>query len=201
MELIVEKKELLEAKRKLLALNIPKNKKLVTNVVLKAENNQLLIALPGYAISVRSKIIKSGAITLPLFIWEGLLLRVKSIPNSEIIIVAENGMIILDKFTVKNQHIKFTFSGDTLLDIPLNARPRDILSLVFNNYNAYENAGIVRLLKDILSKMRIHLQRASSILREYKVTPEDLAHLIANKLELKEIDRFLKMLFEDSFEN
>lgn len=56
MELIVEKKNLLEAKRRLLALKTPKNKKLATNVVLKAENNQLLIALPGYAISVRSNL-------------------------------------------------------------------------------------------------------------------------------------------------
>lgn len=200
MELIVKKTDLLNVKRQISTIKLPKKKKLIANVILSAENNEFSIALTGYEVKIRARIIKSGSFTLPFFIWENLILNINNIPNSEIIIAVEENIIMLDKFTIKNQHIKSTTYKKAILEIPLNAGPGEVLSTVFNNYEQYENAGLNIRVKNILSRLRKQLWQASSILKEYKITPADIAQIIAEKLALNEKDKFLDLLFENSSE-
>jgi hypothetical protein len=195
MEAIVPKSELQKCGRILKAAKLTKAaKKASVNLTV---TEHLSVIGPGFNQVLTCKPIKWGTVLMPFSTWEYIISRLRFMQEDEVTIQAEDGCVKFGKMEISAPGIKVTRKDKLPLEIPLNARPVDILKCFSHGPDRLESAGIWKPVLFYMTRLRQQLRQAASPLEEYGIRPQDLAIPIAMKLGIENLREFVGILFSD----
>ena len=84
------------------------------------------------------------------------------------------------------------------LEIPGDAKPIQIVQFALgHDIKTVRQSAVWKTVKAAIGEVRKQFERAAVPIKKYGVTPQDIALLVAEKLEIREQGRFIDILFHD----
>lgn len=168
------------------------------DVQLRAEE-KLMVSAPGFLFALDCISDEWGCVTVPSIVWSHILKVSRYIGSDELTIIADDGLISIDTFRIKNKMIRCSFYDKMHLEISIDANLQQACQLV-DKYDivTIKTSPIYKTLKIILCKFRSKLFNAADILMECGITPEDIATMVASKMKIHNYDEFIQLLEEAS---
>ncbi len=160
-------------------------------------SEKLSVSGMGFSATIKCTVESWGHVTLPFIIWEKII-KASLISDEYISIKAETGHIQANTFEFNHPLIHVARIDDNLSSLPLNASLKDVVNHVFNNTSSkYDELIRNRTVLEVLSKLLKHIHQANEHLQEWDIDTADIAEMITGKLQIKDKDLFLDILFSD----
>jgi len=199
MKAILTRSELV-SHRNCLKIANPKHKKVAENAQITITvSDKFVVTGLGFCQDLKCKPIQWGTIALPHLVWQKLIENlVPLVKDEEVTIAAENFQIDFGKTRIENPHIIVRRADKLSLGIPTDAKPIDIIKFALEqDFRALRNSVAWRTVLAAVDVVRRQIERASAPIKRYGFTPEEVAELVGQKLELRDLQGFVRMLFPD----
>ena len=199
MKAIIERKQL-ALHQKTLKNAKPSDKKIVsTSGTAITFSESITIDGPGFRQKFDGRVLTWGRATVPLRTWTYLIMHYKKLSTGDpICIEIQDGELKFDNSTIRHDDIRMLKSDELPLDMAVNTELYEIIKW-FNKHDlgALRASGMWPSFRAAMDQLRGNLQNATNHLTPYGITVEDLAVLAANKMGIKNRDRFIEILFQD----
>jgi len=198
MKAVVSKRELITHRKHLLIA--PPSKKLAeTAQVTLSAAEQLSVTGPGFRHDMKCEAVRWGTVRLPYKLWRHVIENLVPIINDkEIPITAEYYQMQFGTTKIENPRIMVTRLDRLALEIPGDAKPIQIVEFALRyDIKTLRQSAVWKTVKMAIDEVGKQIERAAIPIKKYGVTPQDLASLVAEKLEIREHGRFIDILFHD----
>jgi len=198
MKATIRKDELI-SHRKHLLLAKPSKKLAETAQVTISSSEQFSVTWTGFRHDMDCTAAQWGTVRLPYKLWQQIIEKlVPLINDKEFPINAENYQIEFGNTKIKNPRIVVTRLDRFSLEISGDATSIQIVEFVLRyDIRTLRNSSVWKTVIMAINEVRKHIERATSPIKKYGITREDLARLVAQKLGIKEHGRFIDILFTD----
>jgi hypothetical protein len=198
MKAVVSKRELI-SHRKHLMISPPSKKMAETAQVTVSAAEQLSVTGPGFRHDMNCKAARWGTVRLPYKLWQHIIENLVPILNDkEIPISAENYQMQFGTTKIENPRIMVTRLDRLALEIPGDAKPIQIVQFALgHDFKEVRQSAVWKTVKAAIGEVRKQFERAAVPIKKYGITPQDIALLVAEELEIQKQGRFLEILFHD----
>lgn len=184
--------------RKAFKVAKPDKKTASSSIVTLTVEEGLSVTSKGFRQKLECDPIEWGSITMPYNIWDRLLQYLRRVPDKRITISAKDGQIEFQQLTISNKNIKSMRPDKLVLEIPVNASELDIIRFAFlHGTERFKSSGNWKLLRHAFDELSKKIDEASSCLQECGVQPIDIARVVAKKLDIKDQQKFIDILFTE----
>ena len=137
---------------------------------------------------------------MPYKIWKRIIENIVPVLNhEEISIAAETFQLEFGGTKIEHPQIKVTRLDKLAVEIPVDAKPIEIVQFALGQDMRILRGSVAwKTVKSAIDQVRKQFERSCIPLKKYSVTPEDLAELVARKLEIRDQKRFIEILFRDN---
>jgi hypothetical protein len=198
MKAIISKGELINHRKHLLIAK-PSKKLAETAQVTMSAAEQLSVTGPGFRHDMKCEAVQWGTVRLPYKLWQHIIENLVPIINDkEIPITAENYQMQFGNTKIENPRIIVTRLDRLALEIPGDAKPIQIVEFALKyDIKTLRQSAVWKTVKMAIDEVGKQIERAAIPIKKYGVTPQDLARLVAEKLDIKEPGRFIDIIFPD----
>ena len=153
----------------------------------------------GFREDLPCKPVQWGTVSLPHLLWEKLIKGlVPLLKEKEITIRAERFHLQFGTTEIEHAHIQVSHMDGVSLAIPPSAEPIDVVM-----FAATKEMKVLRrseswlVVKKAIKHVKGQITRATTPIRKYGVSREDVAELLARKLGMEKSQRFIETVFVD----
>ena len=153
----------------------------------------------GFREDLPCKPVQWGTVSLPHLLWEKLIKGlVPLLKEKEITIRAERFHLQFGTTEIEHAHIQVSHMDGVSLAIPPSAEPIDVVM-----FAATKEMKVLRrseswlVVRKAIKHVKGQITRATSPIRKYGVSREDVAEIVARKLGVEKPQLFIETVFID----
>ena len=198
MEVKVRTADLVAHRKRFLLAKLNDKIAEAAKVTLRAAE-KLSVESLGFREDLSCKPIQWGTVSLPYLLWENLIKNlVPVLKEEEITIRAERYHLQFGTTGIEHSQIQVSHMDGVSLEIPPGAEPIDIvLFAATKEMKVLRRSESWLVVKKAIKLVKGQITRATTPIRKYGVSREDVAQLLARKLGIEKPQRFLDTVFVD----
>jgi len=199
MKVLIRMDELISHRKRFMIIKLPKGLAETAQITISA-SEQFSVVGPGFSHDMNCTTVKWGTVSLPYKVWKRIIENIVPVLNDkEISIAAETFQLEFGGTKIEHPQIKVTRLDRLALEIPVDAKPIEIVQFALGQDMRILRGSVAwKTVKSAIDQVRKQFERSCIPLKKYSVTPEDLAELVARKLEIRDQKRFTEILFRDN---
>lgn len=195
MKFIIPKSDLLKHKKTLKIAKMGRLAKAASLSITVSE--KCLIDGPGFSVKLDCRPLTWGRASIPFQVWDRLMRVLDGISRKDIPVEVIDGKVQFDTMIIDNPEIRVVPSDKLATEIPLNLDPVDVIKLFSLGPEDLKASGIWNAVRFYMRRLRPQVEQAALPLKEYGISPEDLAMILAVKLGIEDTRRFVEILFSE----
>jgi hypothetical protein len=160
-------------------------------------SNTFSVTGPGFRHDLPCDPEEWGTVSLPYRLWENLILKVLPIVEEEkLTISADTFVLKFGKTKIDNPQIKVRGPDRLSIEIASDATPLELVHYALrSDLRTLRGSVIWATIRAAFDEIRRHVERASIPLKRYGISAEDLAHVVALRVGIKDTEKFISILF------
>lgn len=160
-------------------------------------SEKMSVTGPGFRHDMECRPIQWGTVGIPYKIWRHIIENlIPALNEKEIPIAAETFEIWIGRSKIGNPRIKVSHSDKLALEIPVDAKPIEIVEYALGRGIRQVRASVVwNTVSQAVDRVRREIERAWGPLKKYGVEPEDLIFLVSAKVGIEDRKGLCELLF------